>query len=86
MCRLIDLSTTASHLDHFIRLNQEARSDIEWWHTFASSWNGIDMMKAVSRVAPKAWITSDASESWGCGAFSGPSLVPAKMGGAVTGT
>ena len=36
--RLIDLSTTASHLDHFIRLNQEARSDIEWWHTFVSSW------------------------------------------------
>ena len=30
-------------------------------------------MKAVSRVAPKAWITSDASGSWGCGAFSGQS-------------
>ena len=71
--RLIDLSTTASHLDHFIRLNQEARSDIEWWHTFASSWNGVAMMKVVSRVAPKAWITSDASGSWGCGAFSGQS-------------
>ena len=71
--RLIDLLTTASHLDHFIRLNQEARSDIEWWHTLPSSSNGVAMMKTVSRVAPKAWTTSDASGSWWCGAFSGQS-------------
>ena len=69
--RLIDLSTTASHLDHFIHLNCKAQPDIQWWHTFASSWNGVATMKAVSRVAPKAWITSDASGSWGCGAFAG---------------
>ena len=33
--RLIDVSTRAKQLDHFIRLNEEARSDIEWWHRFA---------------------------------------------------
>jgi len=62
-----------SHLDHFIRLNLEARSDIEWWHTFASSWNGVSMMQAVRRATPAARITSDASGNWGCGAFSGQS-------------
>ena len=69
--RLIDLSTTTSHLDHFIRLNLEARSDIEWWHTFASSWNGVSMMQSLRRTTPVARITSDASGNWGCGAFSG---------------
>ena len=34
---------------------------LEWWHTFASSWNRVAMMKVVSIVAHKAWITSDAS-------------------------
>ena len=32
--RLIDLSTKAARLDHFIRLNEEARADIEWWYHF----------------------------------------------------
>ena len=35
--RLIDLSTTARHLDHFIRLNGDARSDLEWWAQFIST-------------------------------------------------
>ena len=83
--RLIDLSTTTSHLDHFIRLNVEARSDIEWWHTFASSWNGVSMMQSVRRTSPVARVTSDASGNWGCGAFFGSSMVPAKMGRATAG-
>lgn len=69
--RLINLSKTATHLDHFIRLNTEARSDIEWWHKFASSWNGTSMMTAVMKTTPEAMITSNASGTWGCGAFSG---------------
>ena len=32
--RLIDLSTKADHLYHFICLNAEARADIEWWYEF----------------------------------------------------
>ena len=42
--RLIDLSTVAKQLDHFIRLNQAARSDIRWWYEFAESWNGTSMI------------------------------------------
>jgi len=30
--RLIDESTKAKKLEHFVHLNEEARSDIEWWH------------------------------------------------------
>ena len=29
--RLIDLSTKVSNLDYFVRLNQSARLDLEWW-------------------------------------------------------
>ena len=71
--RLIDLSTTAKHLDHFVRLNADARSDIEWWFKFAGSWNGITMMQAIIRSAPSTTLTSDASGNWGCGAFAGRS-------------
>ena len=68
--RLIDLAAATSGLDHYLWLNREARSDIEWWHTFASSWNGVAMMKAIRWSPPKVGITSDASGNWGCGAFS----------------
>ncbi len=29
--RLINLSMVPKHLDHYVRLSKEARSDIEWW-------------------------------------------------------
>ncbi len=38
--RLIDLSMVAEHLDHYVHLNREARSDIEWWFQFSGKWNG----------------------------------------------
>jgi hypothetical protein len=38
-------------------------SDIEWWHTLASTWNGVSMMKSVRRGVPEASIISDASGS-----------------------
>ena len=66
--RLIDLSSTAKRLDHFVRLGREARSDIEWWWRFCEDWNGV----AVLLGPPEAWATetaaTDASGSWGCGA------------------
>ena len=51
--------------DHMIRLNSAFRADMEWWHVFASSWNGVSMMRDTS---PMVEIWSDASGSWGCGA------------------
>ena len=69
--RLIDLSKQATDLNHFVRLNIEARSDIEWWFRFAESWNGVSIMYQVDHQRCSANISSDASWSWGCGAFSG---------------
>ena len=69
--RLIDLSTTVKQLEHFIRLNHDAWSDIEWWACFLESWNGISLAETVVRRQPKITVVSDASGSWGCGTFWG---------------
>ena len=69
--RLIDLSTTAKKLDQFVRLNREAKADIEWWFSFVSSWNGTAMMLADLASNPSITLTSDASGNWGCGAYVG---------------
>ena len=42
--RLMDLSERVAGLNHFVRLNAKARSDIEWWFTFVEDWNGVLMM------------------------------------------
>ena len=58
------------HIDaKYIRLNAEARADIWWWLVFAKLWNRVSICPAVG--SPQAFLTSDASGSWGCGAFSG---------------
>ena len=42
--RLIDLSMVPHHLDHYVRLSMDARSDIEWWAQYIENRNGIQMM------------------------------------------
>ena len=50
----------------FVRLNTQCRGDLLWRHEFANQWNGVSYMPAlVSSVS----VTSDASGSWGCGAY-----------------
>ena len=68
---LISLSTFAKRLDHFVRLSRCARSDIVWWYTYSKEWNGVSMMSVVDKTNPRFSVTTDASGSWGCGAFSG---------------
>ena len=53
-----------------VRLNTHCRADIAWWSSFVSDWNGIRMFP-VWRPGPT--VVSDASGSWGCGAFCLPS-------------
>lgn len=71
--RLIDLAKSTDHLEQYLRLSREARSDIEWWHQYASSWNGVAMMSPslVQTTHMQFTLTSDASGSWGCGAYTG---------------
>ncbi len=63
--RLIVAAAATKHMDQFVRLNREARADIEWWHTYAASLNGSAMMLAGPGTSHQVTITSDASGSWG---------------------
>ena len=51
---------------HLVRLNTQCRADIMWWSTFLSDWNGISLFPGMPLGSI---VTSDASGSWGCGAF-----------------
>ena len=55
--------------NHWIRPNRAAKADIVWWHTFVSSWNGVSMLWDQEKAAPAIRVVSDASGSWGCGAY-----------------
>ena len=57
--------------DQRLRLNQEIRSDIEWWYRFMDQWNGVSLFWKSRKEEPDVRVVSDASGSWGCGAFSG---------------
>ena len=37
---------------HYARLNEACRADIEWWHAFVSSWNGVSMMMKPGSLTP----------------------------------
>ena len=52
---------------HHIRLNKEIRSDLQWWKQFAPHWNGASLI--VHNNSKEFHVTSDASGSWGCGAW-----------------
>ncbi len=67
--RAIALLSIASKPHHHIRLNAEFRADMLWWKTFASYWNGTSAL--IITGPPDITITSDASGSWGCGAWYG---------------
>ncbi len=67
--RLQDLMTTVIRDDRRVRLNWEARADIEWWYQFGLDWNGTALMRAVAtEEEPQEVVLSDASGGWGCGA------------------
>ena len=69
--RLYVMQDIGSHPDHHIWLNVAARADILWWHVFTSEWNGISMLLDLNRSKPDINLFSDASGSWGCGAYWG---------------
>ena len=53
---------------HPIRLNRSFRSDLAWWRLFAAEWNGVSFLTPTVRL-PRQQLASDASGSWGCGAY-----------------
>ena len=68
--RLISLLTDAKKKHrNIIRINQPARSDVRWWYAFVEPWNGVSMLRQANIASPDHEIWSDASGSWGAGAF-----------------
>lgn len=67
--RMISLLPVAKKPHHRIRLNAGFRSDLIWWSMFLPRWNGTGMMDKVTREGHAVIITSDASGTWGCGAY-----------------
>lgn len=66
--RAIALISRAKKPFHYTCLNQEFKSDLLWWRTFASHWNGAALIIDPNSHQPVV-VTSDASGSWGCGAW-----------------
>ena len=67
--RLHALQSVGSFPHHQIRLNIAARADIIWWHTFVDTWNGLSLLWSAGICSPDTIVVSDASGSWGCGAY-----------------
>ena len=65
--RIIDLSTSATHLHHHITLNAEARADITWWLSFLPDWNGVELIHGPPTTSHSLQFFTDAS-SLGFGA------------------
>ena len=68
--RMYSTATKLKQLSHYTRLNKDFRSDLHWWHAFVTIWNGTSFLHAPSHQANfDCTIQTDASGSWGCGAF-----------------
>ena len=53
-----------------IRLNASFRADLAWWKEFIGRWNGVSYLPNPLHL-PTMEMASDASGSWGCGAWHG---------------
>ena len=74
--RLINLSTHASKLHHWLHISEEVQADLAWWVVFLPSWNHRTMMySSAEPQSPEIIFASDASGDWGCGACWGNSWI-----------
>ena len=68
--RMYVTAAKVRELHFYTRLNVEFRSDLCWWHTFLTDWNGLSLLRwNDNNWSPSHIIQTDASGSWGCGAF-----------------
>ena len=66
--RMIDLLHSVPMNRLRPHLNREFRSDLAWWQTFSRDWNGVSFLPPPA-LLPPVEMASDASGSWGCGAW-----------------
>ena len=72
LSRMYATAAKLREMHFYTRLNKELRSDLCWWDIFLESWNGISLLQCTTTLTPIAHelsIQTDASGSWGCGAF-----------------
>ena len=69
--RIYNILATTKKPHHHIPIRSGLKSDLAWWHTFLESWNGTSMLLPSKKASPDTRVVSDASGSWGCGAYWG---------------
>ena len=70
--RMLDVAHSVNDLNHYVKLKSDFKSDLAWWECFLEHWNGLSMMESLHhKQAPSAVWHTDASGSWGCGAYWG---------------
>jgi len=67
--RFFELLRVATKPHHHIRLTGAVKSDLYWWYTFLTEWNGVSLLQAESQAAPDYHCFTDASGHYGCGAL-----------------
>ena len=65
---LIENMKSPRLLDQPTRLTAKAKADIAWWRFLVAEWNGVGFFP-LSEKSASLQVFSDASGSWGCGAF-----------------
>ena len=68
MINLLQSFCPSSPNSAIIRLNTAFRADLAWWQEFIKDWNGVSFLSTEFHNSHLA-MTSDASGSWGCGAW-----------------
>ena len=71
LSRLLALAQNLQ-VGQFRRLNLDAIADIAWWANLCDKWSGISVHQFLLLQEPAHHLFTDASGSWGCGAWSLP--------------
>ena len=67
--RMYQCAAKVKEMLFFTRLTKEFKSDLYWWHFFLTYWNGFSLLRSSNFRQADHYIQTDASGSWGCGAF-----------------
>ena len=69
--RMYSKAARVKKLHYFTKLDKTFRSDLHWWHTFISTWNGRSFLHVINQqVRTDCRIYTDASRSWAVAASS----------------
>ena len=68
VARMYKAAAKLKKLHHVTRLTKGFKSDLQWWHYFATNWNGVSFIDKAHARDQLHCIQTDASSHWGCGA------------------